>query len=568
MNVKLVLAGSALALVAAVTVLGIREWNQADPGEVREAELTLDTDVDPLPTANETEAEPPSVAAADSPSLSTPDGARRQPLDFELEVRHADGRLAPGARVVLFHGTAVVAGRETDSRGIARLPSPPPGSEIAVLAEGAPLLREALVEVEPRTTVQLSEGTEVSGWLIVDGQEPEETVPLQLVPQGGWVAEEFLTPDVWKALGTRHDAPRSTTTTKGGFFRFAGLSAEWPGAGIPTPPGLLARFEEELEGEVGRLQTRVEGPTSHSVLECFHKVHLRLRIVNADGSTPDPGVRVEIDVRVPAPFHSGTILAGADKTGRLDLQLDPVQARARLVARFTRDSGAGWFSHPLSWLEIDREGICDLGDLSFPPLIRVRFVIVDELEQPVKGARVTQRKVTPDRGPVISSPTNEAGETALEIDPRLGSAQVEASGFCREAVRIEDAREGPIVVKLRRATTLFISLTAVEELSFEKMRIEITTTEPLFPETRGWAPGDGNVVLGSIYNMMWDTRENGGIIQLHPDAEGRLQLSDLLPNMPMTIRVLDEDDEALGTVEVPALWDGENRIVEIDLAKH
>ena len=32
--------------------------------------------------------------------------------------------------------------------------------------------------------------------------------------------------------------------------------------------------------------------------------------------------------------------------------------------------------------------------------------------------------------------------------------------------------------------------------------------------------------------------------------------------------VLDEDDEALGTVEVPALWDGENRIVEIDLAKH
>ena len=76
------------------------------------------------------------------------------------------------------------------------------------------------------------------------------------------------------------------------------------------------------------------------------------------------------------------------------------------------------------------------------------------------------------------------------------------------------------------------------------------------------------MVLGSIYNMMWDTRENGGIIQLHPDAEGRLQLSDLLPNMPMTIRVLDEDDEALGTVEVPALWDGENRIVEIDLAKH
>lgn len=124
------------------------------------------------------------------------------------------------------------------------------------------------------------------------------------------------------------------------------------------------------------------------------------------------------------------------------------------------------------------------------------------------------------------------------------------------------------MVRLRRATTLLISLTAVERIPFKETRIELFTTVPLFPETRGWAPGDQNVVLGSTWNMMSDEREKGGVFQIHPDGEGRLQLSDLRSNVPMTVRVLGEDDEVLGAVEVPALWDGENRVVEIDLSNH
>ncbi len=487
-------------------------------------------------------------------------------MGFELELQYADGSPAVDARVVLFHESEVLAATGTDSEGLVRLPSSPPNSEIALLAQAAPLLRKQLTEEAARMTIRLSTGSEVSGWLLVDGKEPEQSLPLQLVPHNGWVAEDFLPATVWTALGTQHDAPYSTQVAKSGFFRFVGLPTEWHGAGVPTPRGLLARFEQRIGGVGEPCQTLVNEPTSRLTLECFSKVRLRLRIVNADGSTPDPYVGFQLHISASGSFGGMSFQNGADEEGQVERKLNPEQARAEMTIDFSASSRAGRTSAALPWLEVNSQGVCDLGDFALPPLMEVNFLVLDMSEQPVEKARAIQRQ--PSGFEVTSAATDEAGETSLVIDPSIEVMLIEAPGFRRVELRVGEAPDDPLVVHLQRATTLLISLASNDEPAYEELQVELSSAKPLFSGTQEWIPAEGNIVLGSNFNLMGTShgQEGPGYFRIYADAQGRVELSNLAPHMPLALRVLDEGGQVLGSMELPALRDGENRAVTIPLS--
>lgn len=555
MSGKLVLAMSALAVVASLTAVGY--WISE-----HESEPTGGTELisELQPGIGEQRSSGP-----DRPELSAKVEVPRLPVGVDLRVRRFDDAPAAAARVVLFRGESVLASLLSDSRGVVQLPPAHKEAELAIRATDAPLLRKRFSEVKSGLEVRLGKGTAVSGLVLVDGERPGEMLPLMLAPDAGWVEQAFLPPAVWVALETSYDATYTTTASGSGFFRFAGLPEEWRGAGICTPHGLFARFEQTIEdrgtGEPERYRTPVSGPNFHVSLECFREVTLKLRVVHSDGTVPRRGFRFNLRINS---LDGGTEHVFSPREV-VEMKLKPHQIRSPLEGQAYTHTFAGVAIRTLVPTGFDSEGLCDLGVLHLAPLERIVFTVRDENGRPVGDAHVRQYSQHHTWHSIVSYPTNSGGMTALDYDVRFGQPRVEGPGFRIQKVQVGTPPQKHIEVQLQRATTLLISLTAAEEARFDKTRIEIATMTPLFPHARGWVPEKYNILQGSRYNLMFEEREEGGVFQIHPSMEGRLQLADLLANIPMHIRVLGEADEVLSEVDVPALWDGENRVVGIHL---
>ncbi len=518
--------------------------------------------------------DPATADAEDELATDGPEPERGEITDYgstnlELEVLRFDGAAAAGARVAVFRGDEVLSTGTTNEWGTARVFTESSECELAVFTEAAPLLRRPLESPGPRLTVTLQRGTEVSGWIVVDGRAPGKEVNLTFRPKTVWIDRATIPDSVWDALATKPTATRKTRAATDGSFRFGGLPDSWPGARLSTPGEYHALNEAPGARRSGwpltDRDTEVKGPVVGAVFEYTRAVRLHGRVVRGDTGEPVPDACISIMGEFPDGRGSRGTSRRANDEGRFEVLLQPPVHVDRLSLTVATALRAGATELDLPPPAPDPEGIWDLGDVPLRPFLGLNVLVLNEDDEAVEGAVVTAPEAEAHFLARSSEPTDEMGTTTFDLEPGATKLLVSAPGYHPQEVTIGPSPPDPLVVTVTGGTELIITVTRENEPLPDGLEVEITSKEPLFSSTNSWMPGDGNLTAaGGSRGTQVD--QDGGRLRIRPNQDGRVGMSGVRPGMPMTIRVIDPFGFPVVEREASPLSEGERRKVEIEIS--
>ena len=508
-----------------------------------------------------------------------PDGettARREVVgagsaNRELDVRYADGTPASGARAVVFRGEEVLSVATTDDEGHASVFAPPTEAEVAIHAAVAPLLRAPLPALPEQTTLILSPGTEVAGWMTVNEAPPGEEVPLRLESRPAWISDDFLPDAVWQALDFDRSAPPTTSTDRNGRFRFRGLPAEWHDATLVVPAGfhVLDAAKSPWGGSWPHawVKMRIAGPVHDLHLACTRALRIRGRIVHPDTGAPVAGARATVrglspDGRGSSGSTTRTLLEDArfEYVLQLPLRADSVSLT------LTSTNGVGEVEVPLDRPAPDAGGIWDLGDVALADYSQRRFLVQDAGGEPIAGAEVHLAVEGEEDARRTSRATDERGLTTFDMERGVAEVVVFAAHHRPERLRLPRTPPDPIVVTLAEGTELTVLVTRDDGPRPRRVLVEVSSRLPLFLGTDTWFPSFGGLSTISSDGILVSTEEERGLVRLGADDEGRVGLSGLRPGAPLGVRVLGPHLFPVYEEEIAALWEGEKRTVRVDIS--
>lgn len=531
-------------------------------------------------------AEPGAAAEAITPEVAPPDASARADADapvpttpvprrlgLEVVVRYADGSPAGHALVAVTDADeSLVASGVAGRDGRLAAPDVVPAGPLDVWVAG--VVHDVHIErfeaVAGPLVVDLPDGAEVTGVVRVDGAPPREEVPIAVRVRD---ATRLRVPgEVYVALhGDMRDRPSSRlhagSPTVDGRFRIGGL---------PDGASADVRFPSLFRTVDDERSVTVQAPARDVLVDLVTRPLFIARFVDDDGA---PLPRAKVDFAARGEQGAVSTVATADDEGAFAMTLPPDDGYAQVALEVVSedDTRRGRFT-----FDVPMQRTTDVGDLVVPRGRVLDVLVVDEDGAPIVDALV---RPLPDGVDV-----DELREDRGHLDEVLGvSDPTDAEGR---------TRVGPLRADETRAEVLALRHAAVvvplPPPPTDALTVELTPCA-LFDVTFA---GDGELD-GVLFVVASDgALYAGGSAREHPlrrslgaarawrstfryvtDAEGSratsveagfpaapsVIISDVAPDTPLTVSVVDASDEVLwGPVEV-ALAPGETHAITITL---
>ncbi len=472
------------------------------------------------------------IVAESASAASIEDGRLR------ILIAAEDGTLIANAQVVLFSEQRFLDLAVSDAQGRVRFAANSFGGEVAVLAPGYPLLRQAIELVAGLRRITLPEGEQLSGLIDVDGSTPREPIDLLwLADFKPFAAIEQLPASVRELLRDRlklQGCPQATTDAQGA-FAFHGL--EHGASGNLGWDGPYWIVDESTASE--RRNLHLSTPERNLRLHFREGLELRLRVVDSS-AVPVPRAKVELVTVTKGEVGNDTSRAMkvADDEGRARFAIQRNLPNLLQVVVALPDGG-GSTSHIIQ-LPGTARGAWDVGDLAIQPTRALAVRVENSEGQPVESASVMPLpSVTGLDG--VNTDANGKCQLALALDVK--KIAVHAKGY--DLVQVAAPPNiGELLVVLEIQSQIEFVIAGFDGTERD-LSVVISGVPPLLART---APDD---------------RADNGRASLGVKAPGRCLTPALTPNNPLHAQLRYRSGHVLATAEIPGLAVGEHRRVEL-----
>ena len=470
-----------------------------------------------------------------------------------LVVRSVDG-MPLRAAFAIFREQELLAAGSTRSDGRSRVELDDAPAEIAVLAQGRGLHRQAIHGGQETLDIMLPEEGVLEGRIWIDGQPPQAALDLSLRSEREHARLLGLPNGVGAALGVRPPAEFRLQATTGldGRFCFRGLGEgqlvelSWSGPYIRASqdfefpnPG----FEREW------ISTGIPERDLEVRLRTVKELHLR--VVDATGA-PAPFARAHFSYHWAPDVGRGTheLLAIADIEGlvhsRKELELD---LRGSVLVALA--DGSGERAHALH-LEDSASGAIWIGDLATASTRFVDLRILGSDDAPLAGAGV-KRWPTRELGPQLS---DKEGRVRLQVSSGACRILVGALGFESRFLDLSD-----------ELAAVEVQLAPVACLEFDpegfahdsgRLVLRVSGGPPLLVDEAPDAPP-----LEQGPQRVDSFQDAQGLIPrvLSPSTDGLWRLHGLVPGQTLRAELVRDNGQVLLTLDVPPLARAEHRRV-------
>lgn len=376
---------------------------------------------------------------------------------------------------------------------------------------------------------------EISGYVLVDGKAPAETLRL------AFRRDETL------------DAAESVYTRPDGSFVLA-VDEDWSGRIRPPYLYRLENGEEELT---------LLGPQPGLVVRLHELPTLRGRAVDAD-ATPVPEVHASVRSESLG-LHTDAYLFGGGEWGegcfRFPLGDGERETGAPVVDGAAIElvviaPGIGW--RALTIDRIDLAGGLDLGDVRLEPFARVPYRLLDAL-----GAPIARGRACTEVGTCASTETDRSGEGVLFVPEEGARVTFGALGFADQSLEVRPGDEPQVT--LEPTAMLTLCLAGLDRAGIAALRIHVVAHEPLFEHEPACTHRIQETGYRSASNRA-GTPEDPGLLELTyiPSGEGRVVLQGLRPGVPFEVDVWNAGGRTLWSQQI-ALGAHEWRGLELEL---
>lgn len=492
----------------------------------------------PSPT-NSSEREP---VAIDGEALETRSEAR-------ILVVDAAGAPLPFARLIVERGGALESHR-ADESGRCVIEVSEPLAAVAVTATGHAPQRVDRVLEPGEHRIELAAGSELSGVVRVDGDQPDRPVR---------VFFDYTAPSIFewsqraRAVTAEGFEFLETWADESGAFRFRGLPEDAHGD---------LRVDEQRHRFRGDSESfRVSHPTLDVVLDLTSNPRVIGRVVDSAGAPLDDAhVYLRYGPDDGDPIASRLELT--DESGRFEhwIRIDgpdfatrPWVARVRVVA-------ADRVRETERTVEVHDAGVFDLGDVTVLDAVATPFRAIDAEGAPVAGVVAFDDEL---RG-ALCDPTDATGHGLLRIGApvdRVYFAAVE-----REVVAVDVERGRSATVRIPRAAALSVSMRRGNGEPPKLAFIEIESRAgdpfavpdggfpidslPAMPESFGEPRSQGSVEADSLWRVRYEIRGGAAKIQR------------LRPGVAIDVKALDGAGREIEVRREVVLAAGESRAMD------
>jgi hypothetical protein len=309
-----------------------------------------------------------------------------------------------------------------------------------------------------------------------------------------------------------------------------------------------------------------------AVADVAGKPRLRGRVLQTDGRTPAAAARVRLELKPRRPSDWEAPEHVTDDAGAFAIDLDPDREVERAELVIVDSTESAYYAPPD--LELDSRTGADLGDIVLEPLRSFAFRVIDERQQPVRGARGAAVESAEWR----TSATRDDGTGVLEPVPRgCRAIRVWALGFAPAIVELPDPLPSePTIVELAPCPLLTIHVVAPEGGSTDGLELHATSAEVPFASATVEEGADvatldptlmhiGMTMPNIVFRPNHAPAGAEVLSVFQPDSDGSIVLSDLRPDLELTLSLVAAGDVVVWGPQRLTLKAGERRELEARL---
>ena len=555
---------SLLVLVGAVVVVGLMFGGvlgtDPDPGE--EPVAGLEGGSENAPPAAEGKGEPLESPEAEKTAREAITPVEEAPGPVIYALRDPDDRALAKVDFALYQPGRLLLAGETDARGRIELSAGEEGlASLLVLApSSAPQILEVSLEAG-RHEVQLERRSVVSGWIVVDGHEPEERIELTLDSDRSFLDDVPALEEL--ELDHKVASRIEDVTDDAGAFLIYGLAADW--SGRLRVPGRYRLKDRSLAVDSWFTTIALERPIEGLFVELTRSLRILGRVVEIEGGEPVAAARI----------YPKLVYADGSKNRQW---LDDVRAgndgRFEVVLESPHLLGESLRICPPSHqveraIQIEAADLVEDLDLGDIPLrvprgrLELAVLVQDRVGAPIQGAVAT----TLDARSRPSEPTGEEGRTVLTgLAEGPAMIRVLAVGCEIEEVPAFVGPEGgELIVTMRRGTLLRLRFLAPDGTVMRRVRCALTTGEYPFEQEITWPVESLFHELGtSLHSRI--VRGGGVTLNFSQVRESeRVIVSGMRPGLPLQLLVVSGFNTILVERELAPLSPEEHRDVDVVL---
>ncbi len=475
----------------------------------------------------------------------------------------------PDARFLLCQEGDVLARGRTDEAGeLATEESRDELARLLVLPPGvAPQVHEVSLAAG-RHEVRLDFGVVVSGTIVVDGDQPSERIPLQLRSNRAYFHTEDELGITYSELNLEGRAERIARCLAelDGSFLFYGLASDWSGE-LWLPPDYRLVDPALASSEYLPYSLRLEEPRQDVRVEVVKGLALFGRVVDLESGSPVGVPNVMVQPRLEyADVDPFQIVFSTDQTDE--------RGRFRVAVESPSITGGYLLVDPPDldferWIEIEPielHGDWDIGDLPlFDPrgTVELHLLVRETDGTPIAGAMAVVDTSSPS-----SEPTDAEGRTSLRgVEPGVSQIAVYAAGY--EVVEVDVPPEPPdeLVVTLPRGTLLELRFRTPDGEPAGSVEARLSAAAFPYRTDRPIRSYQAYRQAGCSYYSRPTAPTDEFVVRLNALREGRVVLNDLVPGLPLRLRVDGPFGTAIQEQDIAPLRPEEHRTVEVDLPR-
>lgn len=469
--------------------------------------------------------------------------------EARVAVVDATGAPLPFARLIVERGGTLETHRADDT-GRCVIDASEPSAAVAVTASSHPPQRIERLLASGEHLIELAPGSELSGLVRVDGEQPDRPVRVFFDYTAASMFEwsqraRTVTAEGFEFLETWSD--------ESGAFRFLGLPED--------AHGDLRVDEHRYRFVHGEEARTVLGPTTGIVLDVASPPRLIGRIVDSTGVPLD---EAQVYVRY-GPEDSDPIatrIESTDENGRFEhwLPIEDGDLTVRPWIATVRIGASDRVREAERVVELRDAAIVDLGDVSVSDAVATTFRCVDERGSPLPGVVA----IDDEYHLALCEPTDAAGQGVLLLGAPVD--RVFFAAVDREIVAVDIERGQPTIVTLPRAASLSVSIRRAngERPKLAWIEIESRAGNP-FAVPEGEFPIDS---LPSLPGSFREPTSEGGVITdsrwktRYEIRDGAATIRRLRPGVAIDVRAYDGAGREIEARVGIVLAAGETRSIE------
>ena len=400
-----------------------------------------------------------------------------------------------------------------------------PGS-VVVNAPGHAPYGTVCVDSSPCVVV-LPAGRVLGGAVLVDGAAAVDPIEIEVRSDLRLLEVQAAAPEALQAIGIEpHATGRLRVVTSGGQFRIEGLPENWSGRLRSNDWTLVAAAVEGQKPALSWIE--LPEPREDVLVRLRRLAAIRGRVMRQDGRTPAAQASVAVAV---ADREQERIVAGRTNDRGEFALATPIEAAQilRLDVRVNTSSGlAGdWhFDRPPPHL--------DVGLLTMPGTRRITLAVIDGA-----GAAIVDAGARLEGAEVWQSPVGPEHEIAVEGPTAACALEVSAPGF--QPVRVEisaAAADTAHTVRLQTSNRLVVRFLGHDGAPEPDVLAVLVAPAPILDLANGSTPRTRHLREGALERV--SSRGAGEEWWLRPNQRGEIRITDLRPNVQLTLHAIPD----------------------------